>query len=190
MPQRSIPSQPGRRSRRLSSEERAYAAEIFDGSIDYDVVEVSRGSLLAFASATAVGNTINLCNEHFHADTLDLTESGRAVLIHELSHVWQFQNGGFAYIASSLAAQLWAFMKTGSRRNAYDWRAVDRKRRPWENWNAEQQAQCIADFSEASRRLGRGEPAAGDDRTLQASQPYVRRVRSGDGAPGPRRKRS
>jgi hypothetical protein len=42
-------------------------------------------------------------------------------LIHELTHVWQYQNGGTSYISLSLSSQILATIRTGSRNAAYDY---------------------------------------------------------------------
>lgn len=164
------------RRRPLTPAEREDAVRIFRGSIDYDPVVISRGSLFALTSATAIGNRINLRAEHFVGGSLELSRTGRLVLIHELLHVWQFQNGGLAYIRSSLIAQMAGFIMTGSRRAAYDWRKVHNARRPWGAWNAEQQAQCISEYHAAVD--------CADRSTIRTAFRYVRRVRNRDGAPG------
>ena len=97
--------------RRLEPHEIAYAREIFGEGIDYGAVRIARGSVLATFSATALGNRINLQSVHFAGDTLELNEAGMRVLIHELAHVWQYQHFGLRYIASSLAAQFWAWVR-------------------------------------------------------------------------------
>src|SRR5205823_12442866 len=132
--------------------ERKEAYEVFRDSLDYDAVRISRGSPFAIVTATAIGNVINLRAEHFAGNTLDLSARGRLVLIHELGHVWQYQNGGLAYIRSSLLAQLAGLIATGSRRSAYDWRKAHDARRPWDDWNAEQQAECISHYHQALYR--------------------------------------
>jgi hypothetical protein len=163
--------------RLLTREEREDASEIFHDSIDYDSVVISRGSPLAFASATTIGNTINLRAEHFAGNTLELSRTGCVVLIHELGHVWQFQNGGFAYIRSSLFAQIAALITTGSRRPAYDWRKASNLSRAWRDWNAEEQAQCISDYY-----LAFGD--TDHDHTARMALPYIMCVRRRSGAPG------
>lgn len=142
--------------RGLTDGEIAYADRIFGKAIAYRLVRVTRGNALAFFSATTLGNTINLQAAHFVANTLDLSDDGRLVLVHELAHVWQYQHFGFGYIASSLRAQAWAWLTTGSRRTAHDWRRAQERNLPWPRWNAEQQAQCFSDYNEALQRQNVG----------------------------------
>jgi hypothetical protein len=153
--------------RGLTDGEIAYADRIFGEAIDYHLVRVTRGSALAFFSATALGNTINLQAAHFEADTLNLSDGGRLVLVHELAHVWQYQHFGLGYIASSLRAQAWAWLTTGSRRAAYDWRKAQERNLPWPRWNAEQQAQCFSDYNQALQRQNTG---SGDPDTIALVQ--------------------
>jgi hypothetical protein len=160
------------RVRRLEPHEIAYAREIFGEGIDYGAVRIARGSALATFSATALGNKINLQRAHFAGDTLDLNEAGMRVLIHELAHVWQYQHFGLRYIASSLAAQFWAWVTTGSRHAAYDWKKA--LHIPWARWNAEQQAQCISDYNDALRRMNVGTACSMDAETLASASPLIR----------------
>jgi len=145
------------RQRSLTDGEVAYAERIFGNAIDYRRVLVTKGSALAYFSATTLGNRINLQSNHFIADTLNLSDGGLLVLIHELAHVWQYQHSGLGYIGSSLGAQLLAWATTGSRRGAYDWRKAQQRNVPWVRWNAEQQAQCFSDYNEALERQNRAE---------------------------------
>ena len=160
-------------SRCLHPHEIAYAREIFGEAIDYGAVRIARGSLLATFSAPALGNRISLQPAHFAGDSLDLNETGKSVLIHELAHVWQYQSAGLGYIASSLGAQVRAWMTTGSRRGAYDWRKA--LHLPWPRWNAEQQAQCISDYNDALRRLSAGTGNSTDPETLAIAASVLRR---------------
>ena len=111
---------------------------------------------------------------YFVGRTMNLTDEGMKILVHEMGHVWQYQNGGLAYILSSLLAQLAGLIATGSRRSAYDWRKAHNARRPWHDWNAEQQAECISHYHQALCR--------GDQETVRITLPYIAHVRCRDGA--------
>ena len=56
--------------------------------------------MISTGAPKTLGNVIHLRSDwgHFVGDTLDLTEEGRLTLIHEMGHVWQYQNGGLAHI--------------------------------------------------------------------------------------------
>ncbi|HEU0202084.1 MAG TPA: DUF4157 domain-containing protein [Burkholderiaceae bacterium] len=178
-----------RRSRGLTSAEKKYLKEIFHDAVDYGRVTVTRGSALSAGAARTTGNTINLQEEHFKGDTLDLSDQGLLVLAHEMGHVWQYQNGGLAYIPSSLIPQIVAGLTGKSRNAAYDWRAAVRAHIDWSEWNAEQQAECISDYNEALRRINAGTATLADYATVTLAEPFIALVRERIGAPGSSRKR-
>ncbi len=178
-----------RRSRSLSGPEQDYLEEIYHDSVDMSQVTITRGSALAAGAARTTGNTINLQDEHFDGDTMDLSDAGLLVLAHEMGHVWQYQNGGLAYIPSSLVPQAVAALTGGDRNAAYDWRAMVRSKVPWEQWNAEQQAECISDYNAALRNCRGANPQLKDYETVTLAEPYIALVRQRFGAPGSQRRR-
>jgi hypothetical protein len=178
-----------RRERALTSDERDYAWEIYHDAIDYDAVRITRGSALSAGAARTTGNTINLQDEHFVRDTMELSDAGKLVLIHEMGHVWQYQNGGLAYIPSSLIPQIVAATSGQSRNAAYDWRNAVRNHIDWSEWNAEQQAECISDYNEALQRINAGNGRLEDFETVTLAEPYIELVRQRIGAPGSSRLR-
>lgn len=88
------------------------------------------------------------------------TAYGRAVLVHELTHVWQGQTGllGFGYMAGSVASQAWAFLRTGSTSAAYEFEPG----LPWHRYSCEQQANLVETW------------VTGGMRTDDALFPYIR----------------
>jgi hypothetical protein len=177
-----------RRSRSLSEPERKYLKDIFHDAVDYDKVTITRGSALSAGAARTTGNTINLQEEHFRGDTMELSDAGLLTLAHEMGHVWQYQNGGLAYIPSSLIPQIVAGLSGKSRNLAYDWRNAVRNRIDWSEWNAEQQAECISDYNEALRRINAGEATLADYETVTLAEPFISLVRDRIGAPGSSRR--
>jgi hypothetical protein len=177
-----------RRSRSLTSDEKTYLKEIFHDAVDYDKVTITRGSALSTGAARTVGNTINLQEEHFKGDTLELSDAGQLVLAHEMGHVWQYQNGGLAYIPSSLIPQIVAGLSGKSRNVAYDWRNAVRNHIDFADWNAEQQAECISDYNEALRRTKDGTATLEDYDTVTLAQPFIELVRQRIGAVGSSRR--
>lgn len=178
-----------RDSRRLHSSEKAYLRTIYVDSVDYDAVTITRGSALAVGAARTTGNTINLQDRHFDGATMNLSDEGQLVLAHEMGHVWQYQNGGLAYIPSSLIPQIVAGITGRSRNVAYDWRSAVRNGSDWADWNAEQQAECISDYNEALRRINDGSGTLADYNTVALAEPYIALVRQRVGAPGSSRRR-
>jgi Ca2+-binding RTX toxin-like protein len=92
-------------TRPLTDREKTLARSVFGNSINLEIVQIdewSYGSLIAYA----VGNdateprpftTFNTINSWWEMDD--------ATLIHELTHVWQYQHGGAIYIPEALGAQ-------------------------------------------------------------------------------------
>ena len=175
------------RSRHLSTAEIAYAKEIYRDSIDYSQITITRDSLLAVGAPRTIGNTIHLKSgppwNDFKGDTMELSDDGLKTLIHEMGHVWQFQNGGLAYIPQSIAVQIKASLGGGSRDLAYDWRAALKAGIPWEKWNPEQQAQAIEDYNIALRRTKDGTATLDDFQTISTLLPFIEKVRRREGAP-------
>jgi predicted lipid-binding transport protein (Tim44 family) len=54
---------------------------------------------------------------------------------------------------------------------------------PWEEWNPEQQAEAIEEYNRALRRTRDGTATFQDYQDLSALQPYIDKVRRGEGAP-------
>ena len=145
--------------RTLTEDEEAYARLIYADSIDYTIVQVHTHSVYSKFSSLTLGNSI-----HFNVDDLgedvssDVTFSpqGRLVLIHELNHVFQNQHDGWDYLRRSFISQLQAYIQTGSRTNAYDWRARVIEELPYSEWNPEEQAEALAEFSREQEKISTG----------------------------------
>ncbi|MCI0684309.1 MAG: Ig-like domain-containing protein [Gemmataceae bacterium] len=174
-------------SRGLNAAERSKAQSLFQNSLDYDQVTIFSGGLgPAFTGARTIGNKVYIRAKFFKENSTELTPKGMELLIHELGHVWQYQHGGLAYIPNALAAQA-----TGKAyRNA--WRRVLSK--PWEEWNAEQQAEALEDYARAKERVDAAKsdgqtPVTADLDMVRDLQPYVDKARAGKGAPGDRGKK-
>jgi hypothetical protein len=117
--------------RRLTDDEVTRLRPIFGESLDYARVRVKAGrlGLLGLSGrAFAHGNTVFVPGR----GGLDF-----GLLVHELTHVWQHQHGGTAYLSAALAAQ-WVG-------DGYDWRKAVGHQLRWAQLNPEQQAQLIED---------------------------------------------
>ncbi|MDR3415536.1 MAG: DUF4157 domain-containing protein [Nevskia sp.] len=178
--------------RKLTPAEQHYAHDIFLESLDYDAIDITKNSTLARGTSRTFKNTINLQDRWFKPNSMDLTDQGQEVLVHEMGHVWQYQHGGYTYIPSSLIPQAIAGDR-GTRNLAYNWRDAANNRLPFQNWNAEQQAECISDYNEALRRINNPPAAAPggdppsllkDYNTVSLADPYIKLVQQGKGAVG------
>lgn len=183
-------------ARKLTQEELEYVRPIFGASLEYSRVRITRDSLMSTGAPKVVGCTVHLRScwgaEQFQrsesgAWSSELTEAGRRTLVHELTHVWQYQNGGLAYIPDSLMAQLKARLRHGSRSKAYVWRRAHQAGLPWERWNPEQQAALVEDYNARMRTLqtarARGhEPTTHDTELLTTARPYLDQLERRQGA--------
>jgi Domain of unknown function (DUF4157) len=172
-------------SRALTATEIAYAREVFRDTVDYSEIRITRDSMYSVGAPLTIGNTIHLKSSwgHFQGDGLDLTDVGRETLIHEMAHVWQYQNGGLAYIPLSLIAQFGAYRSGGDRGDAYDWREADRQGKPWEQWNPEQQAEAVEDYNKLLRLAKEGTATVEQLADLAKLVGYMQNVWERRGAP-------
>lgn len=93
------------------------------------------------------------------------SRSDVSTLVHEATHVWQYQQRGARYAADALGAQ--AFVE-----DPYDWRLhIDRGRADWTTLNAEAQAELVRDAYRFGGKTGQ-EPA-GRGEFFDAAPPAV-----------------
>lgn len=112
--------------RRLTAREEALARTVFGNSIDYSRVRILTTGV---APGTTPGNTIRLPANFSIEDyrgTSDpstgerpLNQEHAQLLIHEMTHVWQFQHSGPGYVTTSLGQQIAASITRGNRNFAY-----------------------------------------------------------------------
>jgi RHS repeat-associated protein len=99
--------------RGLTSEELAEAKKIFGDDYDYSSIEILTGDELPFIgkiltatdAAVTIGNTIYFPNEKDGSSEYD-PDIYIDWLIHELTHAYQYQKDGYAYIPKSIIEQL------------------------------------------------------------------------------------
>lgn len=121
--------------RPMFSTEIAVAQSVFMQSVDYSRVRIFFG---LFAGTTA-GNTIRLPNEFDITKRMD-----KELLIHEMTHVWQFQHFGPGYITTSLLQQAHAELFSGTRDWAYEYTLGTTER--YSDYNPEQQAFIVENY--------------------------------------------
>jgi hypothetical protein len=162
-----------------------YAQRIFEGSVDYGRISITRDSLFATGAPRTIMNTIHLKTGwgHFLPASLSLSDAGRRALIHEMGHVWQYQHGGLAYIPESLWAQFTAWVKHRNRGEAYRWQAAAAGGIPWARWNPEQQAEAMKAYNEVLARTQDAPVGPADREMLALLEPVMHQVRRGEGAP-------
>lgn len=124
--------------RSLLVEEKQLLEDFYKGAIDASRIRVAETRVAN--APTTLGNQIRIVP----GKSL-LTEEGKAILIHEAAHVWQYQTRGTRYITCSVYHQIEAHVETGTRNAAYYGYqlAADRS---IDDYPAEQQAQIIEDY--------------------------------------------
>lgn len=153
------------RGRSLDDAERRLAREVFANSLDLEAVRIVSTTLAA--APTTLGDYIRTAGP-----------MSNATLIHELTHVWQFQHGGAAYISDSLCAQVGAWASTGSRNAAYDLTGVVLAGKRFSEYTAEQQAMIVETYySDPAKRADPVYQALIDEVRGQAPIPAVTRQR-------------
>jgi hypothetical protein len=118
--------------RKLTEAEITELRRIFGDSIDYDSVVIKEGSVGIFDKndgnrAFTAGNTIYLKNVVDNPATA--VNERMAVLVSEMTHVWQFQHGGSDYAGEALWSQWFG--------RGYNIDEIPNKR--WEDLEPEQQ---------------------------------------------------
>ncbi len=114
--------------RKLNDHEIEKLKPIFGNSIDYSAVRIKTGFAGVFSIGSrpfVMGNTIYMKNEKFQSD------SDFKLLVHEMTHVWQHQNGGTDYMSEALWSQHFG--------KGYGWDASI-PQTPWNKLEPEQQA--------------------------------------------------
>lgn len=124
--------------RSLTEVEKQLLRGVFGEGISYGPVRLARmaGVIAGINGSRAfvLGNTLNLPSVDYDA----LVRGERTwLLVHECTHIWQYQHHGWGYVAEALWAQGFG--------DGYDYVKALRAGTPWRKMNPEQQAQLIQD---------------------------------------------
>lgn len=123
----------GRSRYPLTSAQTAIGREVFGSSIIFSAVRIVESSIIA--APTTLGNNIRIPP----GSSLD-----NATLVHELTHIWQFQNLGTGYISDSLTHQIAGILGSGDRNAAYTYVIVPGQ--SFTHYTAEHQAMIVEDY--------------------------------------------
>ena len=134
------------KNRKLSGEEIELAKTVFGDAIDYEAVRISARRIKPFQpknGGLCTGNTINISGSAYCQDYTTSDRTGlRAFFIHEMTHIWQYQNSP-AYFGRKLLKELtkhhFNYMA-----KAYRYELVDGK--PFDDYGLEQQACIVQDY--------------------------------------------
>lgn len=133
--------------RYLTNPELAIAKPVFRDSLPWNRIRIS--SRLGFEETEYTwGRTLNV-GPYMHKG-LDSDRNGRKLLIHELTHVWQYEhrNYGGSYILDAATAHVIHGQK------AYVYEAG----RPWNAYGAEQQAKIVEDWYSGRKNEDASDP--------------------------------
>ncbi len=138
-------------SRPLTKGEAALAKTVFGDSIDYGAVTISDGKFAGFhPEGTAMAPNGNLYMYGCYADDYShLTTRGQSLFIHEMTHVWQYQNKILAPIAEAVKLNL---KHKFNYRAAYDYTLEPGK--DLTDYNMEQQASIVQDHFALKHKAG------------------------------------
>ena len=133
-------------ARVLTLDEQLLLDAVYGSNLDMSKIRLTFDTVHSFGSTKVIGNVIHFRDCDEYETNLARSAYLSNILIHEAGHVWQYQTSGFEYIPKSLYAQFDAWLKTGSRSNAYNWEDRLAKGVPWSDFNPEEQAQAISDY--------------------------------------------
>ena len=120
--------------RALTNTEKSELARVFKGRLNYHAIRIITGHSGIFGFSPrpfALGNTIYMKTANYSPD----------ILVHEVTHTWQYQQGAGRYASDALTAQ-WFIP------DAYNWqREIDeRHKTTWQALNKEAQAEFLRDL--------------------------------------------
>jgi len=130
--------------RRLYLREQQIIEDVFQSSVDTTRVRIVEARIAN--APTTLGSYIRV-EPGFNF----LTDNNKATLVHEMTHVWQYQHFGNSYISDALFHQISSMVRTGTRNAAYmNYQlAADRA---FSSYPAEEQATIVEDYYELTHR--------------------------------------
>lgn len=138
----------GRLVRPLTLGEIKLAKEVFQHHLDYETVKIYQGAFLRFGLqkpniAMAPNGKIYFPLPSYQADFSKGTDAQKICFMHEMTHVWQYQNG-----ISVIFRGLWLALLGGyvGKRWVYWYFQEKNLSKRFTEFNIEQQACIVADF--------------------------------------------
>lgn len=129
----------------LNQKEIFIAKYIFGSSLDISKVMMFHKASFSKQISRTIRNNIFFNHSHKLKDPgYRNSEPFLKIFIHELTHVWQFQNKGSYYIVDSLVNQSLGYVLHNKRTEAYKYNlSIDQD---FKNYNVEQQAKMIEEY--------------------------------------------
>lgn len=129
----------------VKDQERWMVEQVFGKTMDASKLEFRFKSVLSIGSTRTTKNIIQFDKKHNVTDKkYRMSASFFILLVHEATHVWQFQNVGIRYIPDSLYHQGKGQVIHGNRNEAYKYKLQEAK--PFNKYNAEQQAKMVEEY--------------------------------------------
>lgn len=129
----------------LDDREKWLLAQIFGSTLDPEPVRLIYASPISVGAAKTIKNEIHFPRENLITDPAYRgSQAFVLLLVHESTHIWQFQNVGVLYMADSLYHQSKGHVDHGDRNVAYHYELVPEKR--FNRYNSEQQAKIIEEY--------------------------------------------
>ena len=138
-------------TRKLTGAEVFEAASVFGSSIDFSLVRIDTHSLMVFIAKKLKGYTKGREFTTFHTINGEEGSITTDTLIHELTHVWQYQQVGAIYMPQAIHAQ--------GTPEGYDYGGVSELQaakatgKGIRSFNREQQAQIVQDYFRIRKKL-------------------------------------
>lgn len=129
--------------RPLTDGERAFLAPLFRDAVDYDAIRIVRGRAFPLQGARTIvtlGRAIYVPQPVYVDDYAGAAPARRAILVHEVAHVWQYESG-IAVIAGAVRA---FFVAGGRYARAYRYRLAPG--RDLLDYGVEQQASILEHY--------------------------------------------
>lgn len=150
--------------RPLLPQEKQLARGVFAQAVDLDAVRIV---------TTPVANAPTTLGNYIRVGSSGMPDG---VLIHELAHVWQFQNKGTSYISDSAWHQTAAWVSSGLKSRAAAYQVTIQPGKSIHDYTAEQQATIIEQYFVV--RAKRNDPEYQRMiKEVQASRPLPQNVR-------------
>lgn len=122
------------RTRTLTDVEREIIQSIFLDNIDLEKIRIKDGGPLTLIyPALTIGNTISFSKKSHNLEA----EKESALLLHEITHVWQFQHFGWSYLPQALFEEI-------TQKDAYVVHFDEQK--TFRKYDIEEQAEIVAEY--------------------------------------------
>lgn len=123
-------------TRALNGKERALASQVFGASINLDLVRIDEYAIIGPAFSGRAYTSFHTINNWGKLDN--------QTLVHELTHVWQYERAGAVYMPQAIHAQVWGEGYTYG--GAAGLQRRQNAGQGYGSLNREQQAEVVEDF--------------------------------------------